>query len=148
MGINQFPAPAAGIQSVVRSVQRGVAASAGNITITAVDVSKTQVTSFSTTSSGSVATSGSLSGTSSLNSIWQYSGGSNPYPAVQYIVTGDSRYGFNIFASYGTPQTITHSGTISGGSTTLVAGVNGAYLSNSTTLVVTGPCRYEVVEYV
>lgn len=36
---------------------------------------------------------------------------------------------------------------ISGGSTNLVSAVNGAYLSDSTTLVVTGPCRYEVVEY-
>jgi hypothetical protein len=36
---------------------------------------------------------------------------------------------------------------LSGGSTNLMAGVYGAYLSSSTNLVVTGPCRYEVVEY-
>jgi hypothetical protein len=36
---------------------------------------------------------------------------------------------------------------ISGGSTNLVSATYGAYLTNSTTLTTTGPCRYEVVEY-
>ena len=36
---------------------------------------------------------------------------------------------------------------ISGGTTALATESYGAYLSNSTTLVTTGPCRYEVIEY-
>jgi hypothetical protein len=38
------------------------------------------------------------------------------------------------------------SGSYSGGTTTLLTAVNGAYLQDATTLVVTGPCYWEVVE--
>ena len=36
---------------------------------------------------------------------------------------------------------------LSGGSTNLTSASYGVYLSNSTTLVATGPCRWEVVEF-
>jgi hypothetical protein len=37
---------------------------------------------------------------------------------------------------------------LSAGTTTLVSAVIQGYLSNSTSLVVSGPCRWEVVEFV
>ena len=36
---------------------------------------------------------------------------------------------------------------LSGGTTNLVSAQYGAYLTDSTTITVTGPCRYEVIEY-
>lgn len=137
MGINQFPQASAGISSVVRSIQRGVAASAGNITISSVDTTKTQVTSFSTGSDGSAAINGSLR--------IKYSGGaSTPTSTAEgsYTQGGFGRYTWNYFTVSGASQTI------SGGTSTLTAASHGAYLSGATTLVVTGPCRYEIVEYV
>lgn len=182
MGIAQIPASSGGLSSVVKSVQRGSAASAGNITITAVDISKTLVNSFSTSSSGTVAASGSInaasgsasaqSGTSSAMSGSGNAGiflGMNTNPNSTQLGTGgnytySNRYGesFGPFAGASAnlnmsnnaqnvnlnAQNISLNATnLTGGTTNLVAGVNGAYLSNSTTLVVTGPCRYEVVEY-
>jgi hypothetical protein len=45
-------------------------------------------------------------------------------------------------------QTITKPAqTITGGTTNIVAKEYGIYLSDSTTIVATGPCRYEVIEY-
>ncbi len=60
MGIASFPAASAGLSSVVKSIQRGSASTAGNITITAVTTSKTQVLSFSTSSAGTVAATGTV----------------------------------------------------------------------------------------
>lgn len=137
MGINQFPQASAGISSVVRSIQRGVAASSGNITISSVDTTKTQVTSFSTGAAGSAAINGSVrtktaSGATGLTDTAEGS----------YTQGGFGRYTWNYFTVSGSTQTI------SGGTSTLTAASHGAYLSNATTLVVTGPCRYEIVEYV
>jgi len=58
MGIAQIPAASSGLSAVIKSLQRGSAASAGNITITSVDTTKTVVNSFSTGASGSVAATG------------------------------------------------------------------------------------------
>lgn len=71
MGIASFPAASAGLSSVVKSIQRGSASTAGNISITAVTTSKTQVLSFSTSSAGTVAATGAInaaSGTASSQS--------------------------------------------------------------------------------
>ena len=59
MSIKVYPAVASGI----KSVQRGAASSAGNITISSVNTNKSFVTSFSTGSAGTVATNSSESGT-------------------------------------------------------------------------------------
>jgi hypothetical protein len=137
MGIDQFPAAASGISTVVRSIQRGVAASAGNVTISSVDVNKSQVTSFSTGAAGSAAVNGSVrmktgSGSSALSDTAE-----GTYQNANF-----GRYTFTFFSIGGSTQTI------SGGTSTLTAASHGAYLSGATTLVVTGPCRYEIVEYV
>ena len=56
MGLSVLNQPAAS-SGGIKSVQRGSAASAGNVTITAVDIAKSFVTVFGTTSSGTVAAS-------------------------------------------------------------------------------------------
>jgi hypothetical protein len=196
MGIATFPASSGGLSSAVKTVQRGEAVSAGNITITAVDVSKSQVTSFSTGSAGTVAATGAISAANGTTSgastsgqtgtntagYWRYQGNPNfitmvanafpfqmPTPSdnsnsVHTWTYQGGRYGLvtvyvNEPASLSV-QNVSLNGqntngmnvglnatNISGGSTALTAATYGAYLSNSTTLVVTGPCRYEVVEY-
>jgi hypothetical protein len=155
MGIATFPAGSSGLSSVVKSVQRGVAASAGNVTITAVDIAKTLVNSFSTSSTGTVAASGALSaatGTASAFNVGARSGsvGNGPINSrySSSHVPSFGSYNVNLNAAAGNAQNISLNATnLSGGTTNLIAGVNGAYLTTSTNLAVTGPCRYEVVEY-
>ena len=68
MGSAVFPAPSAG--GGIKLVQRGNAASAGNITITGVDTTKAFISSFSTASTGDVGTTKSeASGGSGGSSI-------------------------------------------------------------------------------
>jgi hypothetical protein len=114
MAINVFPAPSGG---GVKSVQRGVASSAGTITITAVDITKTYVNSYGTAAAGSVPSTSNAPVSMSLRS--------NSLAGS----TGNS-------ASAGW----------TGGTTTLSAQNYGVSLTNSTTLTATGACRYEVVE--
>jgi len=176
MGIATFPASSAGLASVVKSVQRGTAATAGNITITAVDTTKTQVFSFSTGSAGTVQATGTLSaasGTASAQSTSAASGNSSITLASGQISNGNGstarpganystnpRYGAPVFAGYSVnaslnvnamnlnAQNVSLNATnLSGGTTSLTTAVYGVYLVNSTTLTATGACRYEVVEY-
>jgi hypothetical protein len=56
MGIATFPS----VSSPIKSIQRGEAVAAGNISITAVDTTKTVVNSFSTGSAGTVAATGTV----------------------------------------------------------------------------------------
>jgi len=171
MGIATFPSTT----SPIKSIQRGAAVSAGNITISAVVVAKTIVNSFSTAASGTVAATGTISAASGSTSGISTSGptgttstwGAFAATANETWRTMDDSYTYTFgrygqFYAYGeiTNGTVSLNGmntngmnvslnstSISGGSTNLVAAVNGAYLSDSTTLVVTGPCRYEVIEY-
>lgn len=244
MGIASFPS----VASPIKSIQRGSAASAGSITIAAVRVSRTTVSSFSTGASGTVAATGTVaSGTSNMSGYaskfgfnatlgaggtTEGQGGSTTVPRVDltnteyaiatynaqtpatyntfynadgynasiytpgnfvpgnysystynaryggsptyynppfsnsptftpsyYIPSNVSGYAITSYnantANYNTfylakPVTgsITNAAvSITGGTTNLTSAVNGAYLQDSTTLVVTGPCRYEVVEY-
>jgi hypothetical protein len=178
MGISTFP----NVASPIKSIQRGVAVSAGNITITAVNAAKTQVNSFSTGAAGTVAATGDISATygttsgmnfaapsgyvSFANSIAYAYQQSAPYTAYNTVSYVGGRYGtttlytFQYFVSTSVAQALsmnpistngmnmsTNATAISGGSTNLTSAQYGAYLSNSTTLVVTGPCRYEVVEH-
>jgi hypothetical protein len=176
MGIATFPASSAGLASVVKSVQRGTAATSGNITITAVNVDKTQVFSFSTGSAGTVAATGTVNasnGTASAHSTSAATGNSSITIASGQISNGNGattkpganysynpRYGGSNFAGYSVSasnnmnsmninaQNVALNATsISGGSTSLTTAVYGVYLVNSTTLTATGACRYEVVEY-
>jgi hypothetical protein len=109
MGQSIYPAPSSG---GIKNVQRGVAAAAGSVTITAVDMNKSFVTCFGTASSGTLSWSYSSSGASS---------------------TGNSYVNYN--------------GSGSGSGTSFQVGTVQGYLSNSTTLVVSGPCRWEIAEF-
>jgi hypothetical protein len=178
MGISTFP----NVASPIKSIQRGVAVSAGSITITAVNTAKTMVNSFSTGSAGTVAAtgdvaaasgttsgfstsapSGSMTLASSANTAYQITTPYSTYNVIgypagrysqlylyyyQYFVTpgATGSMSLNALSSNGMNVAM-NTQSISGGTTSLTAAVYGAYLSNSTTLVVTGPCRYEVVEH-
>ncbi len=115
--------------SIIKSVQRGSAASAGNVTISAIDTAKSFVNSFSTGSAGSVQTNSETTGTynPSGGNIGQYSQSYNPGSGSYPNLTGTRSF--------------------TGGTTSLVSASYGAYIVNSTTITVSGACRWEVVEY-
>ena len=138
MGINQFPAASSGLTSVVSTVQRGTAATSGNITISSVNTAKTMVNSFSTAAAGTVASSGTLSAQNgNANVIIGVNGG-----YFRYTATSGATY------TFGDRSITLNTTNVSGGSTNLTSAVFGVYLSDATTLVATGACRYEVIEYV
>lgn len=120
--------PAGG--SPIKSIQRGTAVSAGTVTISSIDTSKSFVTSFSNGSSGTVAIDGTTtSGTLSP------SGGVMPVPGPNYCRTNTN------WPSYVGTRTM------SGGTTNLTTATHGAVVTNSTTITVTGACNWQVVEY-
>jgi hypothetical protein len=129
MGVLVLPAAAGG---GIKSVQRGQAVSAGNVTVTAVDITKSFVTSFSEGSAGTVASDSSSTGT------LDPSGGA----VVNVAGSGQPNGNAGGFPSYAGTRTF------SGGTMNATVKVMGAYLSNSTTLVTTGACRWEIVEFV
>jgi hypothetical protein len=131
MGYSVFPAAAGG---GIKSVQRGQAVSAGSITITAVDTTKTFVRSFSEGAAGTVATNSTSTGTLSP------SGGATGTSSI-YINNGGIRVDLGSYPSYSGTRTL------SGGTMDATVKAMGVYLSNSTTLVATGACRWEVVEF-
>jgi len=124
MGYSNYPQTS----SPIKSIQRGSVASATTITISAVDISKTFVRSFSTGASGTASISGNESGTLSPTSN---------------LIAG---IGGNL-SQTGTFPTMTGTRSFSGGTTNLKVAKNGVVLTNSTTLTSTGACNYEVVEY-
>ena len=128
MAINAFPAAAAG---GIKLVQRGTAASAGNITITAVDTTKTFVRSFSEGAAGTVASNSSHYGSA---------------PGSGKIPPGASDLG-NSGSDGSWGGSTVWSRALAGGTMDATTKQMGVYLSNSTTLVATGACRWEVVEF-
>ena len=153
MAIATFPAAASG---AVKSLQRGTASSSGNVTITAVDMSKTLVNSFSTSSAGTVQATGSINAangsTSGFSGNTQYGTGisnytsSNRYSSAAGFITSAASMTINA-ANYNAQNIGLNATSLTGGTTALTAASYGAYLSTSTNLVVTGPCQYEVVEF-
>ena len=133
MGVITIPVAAGG---GIKSIQRGQAVSSGNITITAVDVNKSFVNSFSEGAAGTVSNSSSITGTLS-------SGGGD--------ISGTGRGAGSVNASInagGSFASYSGTRTLSGGTMDATTKQMGVYLSNSTTLVATGACRWEVVEFV
>lgn len=124
MSITQYPQTSQG----VKSIQRGSAVSAGSITISSVNTSKSFVTSFSTGSAGTVATNSSESGTLTPT------GGSCASQG-------------NSSNSAGSWPTYSGTRTLSGGTTALTSAEYGVTITNSTTLTATGACRWQVIEY-
>lgn len=150
MAIATYPA----VASPIKSVQRGSAAGAGTVTITAIDISKSMVNIFGTTSSGTVAASFGLNApgagnTRSVNSADYGYNNFNTYFGMGGSTSlggSSSNTGFNtnyvdVAVNAGTAPTP------NAGSNNLVAAVVQGYLSNSTSLVVSGACRWEVVEF-
>jgi hypothetical protein len=125
MAYSTFPATS----SIIKSVQRGSTASAGNVTISSIDISKSFANSFSIGSAGSAATNSSTSGT--------------------YTPQGGNfaQYSSNFPPGSGSWPNLIGTRNFSGGSTSLVSSAYGAFIVNSTTITVTGACRWEVVEY-
>jgi len=126
MASTVFPAAAGG---GIKTVQRGSAGASGNVTITSVDIAKSFVTVFGSASSGTVAATGAISaanGNISMFNTGQISqmGHSGSTPSVAMNITN-----------------------LSGGTNNLIAAVVTGFLANSTTLTVSGACRYEVVEF-
>jgi len=116
------------IASPIKSVQRGTATSAGNITISSINTNKAFVTSFSTGAAGTISGSASTTGTYSPN-------GGSP------TTTGGNLNQPGSFPTYSGTRSL------SGGSTSLITAKYGAYIVNATTITVTGACNWQVVEY-
>lgn len=171
MGLATFPLPSAG---GIKSVQRGLAAGAGTVTITAVNIAKSFVNVFGTTSTGTVAATGNinamngilngyngtLSATTGSNSQTSFnSGNNNPQltsnfsgatPAGNMGGTTLSAGTINTNAqnvAFNATTLSTNATTLTGSSNNLVSGVVQGYLSGSTSLEVSGACRWEVVEF-
>ncbi len=126
MGIATLPAAAGG---GIKTVQRGSAGSSGNVTITAVDISKSFVNVFGTASTGTVAATATI-GSTSMN------------------MGNAKRNAFNNVGNGTTPPTMdVGARTLSAGTNNLVSAVVQGFLANSTTLTVSGACRWEVVEF-
>lgn len=140
MSAKTFPASP---PSPIKSIQRGVASTSGNVTISSVDISKCTVRSFSTGSSGEVAGTGAIGDIGLAGSVSTHSGPTSS--------GGGPAWGQGI-AAYSNVSSQTVSGdtvaaSISSGTTDLTVKEFGAYLQDSTTLVVTGACRWEVIEF-
>jgi hypothetical protein len=156
MAISVIPAPSAG--GGIKAVQRGVAASAGTVTITAVNTAKSFVTVYGTASTGTV---GGTAAVAAANGSESGSSGSFSTMNVSMFMSGNQS-GSLTNSSLGTARTqnaaasnfsangqnvALNATALSGGTNNLVSAVIQGYLSNSTSLIVSGACRWEVVEF-
>lgn len=139
MGVTAIPTPAGG---GIKSVQRGLAGGAGTITITSVDISKSFVTIYGTTSSGVVSGTGTKNAWSGATGVG-YLGAANT-SGLTFANVGNTSGNSLVQLARNFNANAT---SIGGGSTNLVTAVIQGYLSNSTSLVVSGACRWEVVEF-
>ncbi len=151
MALATFPS----VSSPVKSVQRGVAAGAGSVTITAIDISKSMVNVFGTASSGTVSASFGMSmnagSMATLITNARYAGnnsqsqrvpgGSNVSGTYQGVGIAASPFA-NFSATVNAGNAVVNAGT-----NNLVAAVVQGFLANSTTLTVSGACRFEIVEF-
>tara|TARA_Y100001949_G_C15890394_1_gene287877 strand:+ start:179 stop:571 length:393 start_codon:yes stop_codon:yes gene_type:complete len=118
----------------VKSVQAGVYSGAGGtVTISAVVVAKSVISTVSKSSAGTVAATGSTSGTLSPSTGIVSPGG---YYSSNYDYTKQT---------YSVSYTGTR--TLSGGTTSLTTKQYSAVITNSTTITADGPCEWQVVEY-
>ena len=155
MGVTVVPTAAGG---GIKSVQRGLASAAGTVTITSVDISKSFVTVFGTASTGTVggtavvsAQNGSESGSSgtfAASNVDVYISQSIA-ATITSVATGTARTQNATVANYNSngQNVALNAQALSGGTNNLVSAVVQGYLSNSTSLVVSGACRWEVVEF-
>ena len=128
----------------VKSVQRGSYTGAvdvvGTVTISSVNPSKSVVQTVSKGSAGTVAATGSLSGSASLSPVAEMN--QWDFPA------GGRGSGYNWYRSANLPSySGSISGTLSGGTTALTTKQYSGVLTNATTLTFDGPCEWQVIEY-
>jgi hypothetical protein len=141
MGYSVYPALSSG---GIKTVQRGSAGGSGNVTITAVDINKSFVNIFGTTSSGTVAVDGGITASNGNIAATNMSGNGSALRVIggSGLVIG-SAVANTIAATTFTGNTTS----ISGGTSNLVAAIVQGFLADSTTLTVSGACRWEVVEF-
>ena len=151
MAIATYPTASSG---GIKSVQRGQAVSSGNITITSVDTTKTFVRSISEGASGTVATNSTnaaYNSTAAQHALRQAGGGGSTSTAGNLLTFANPTAPTsqaNYWVSFADSHTITGAtSAMSGGTMDATTKQFGVYLSNSTTLVATGACRWEVVEF-
>jgi hypothetical protein len=148
MGTSVFPAPSAG--GGIKSVQRGSAGSSGNVTITAVNISKSFVNIYGTASATTISVPTAQIGYVGVNGnslAWgSYDMYANESGLIGKVLPHTSNAAAQNVALNSTSVAM-NSQNITGGSTNLVAAVVQGYLANSTTLTVSGACRWEVVEF-
>jgi len=157
MGLSNLVASSSG---GIKSVQRGSAASAGTVTISSVNTSKSFVNVYGTASSGTVAGTGTISAASgnissaggsngtalmgagnntpNWSNLW---GATSSFYGQVGVFLAASNYNINGKSFSG------NASNFSGGSTNLVTAVVQGYLSGSTSLEASGACRWEVVEF-
>lgn len=144
------------VSSPVKSVQRGSAAGAGTVTITAVDINKSFVNIQGTTSSGTVSASFNMSMNAGNVTIPHGPTGIHSHTNNNSFLmpVGASSTNSNYISSNPTVSSFNTTSAVNAGNATVGAGSNNlvaaqiqGYLSNSTSLVVSGACRWEVVEY-
>jgi hypothetical protein len=156
MALATYPVASAG--GGIKAVQRGLASSAGTVTITAVDTAKAFVNVFGTTSSGSAAiagninaSSGSMSAPNGNTAAANIAGGTGSGIGGNFQNSAGQNQqigAVNAFGWSGNGQNVGLNATnMSAGTTNLVTAVVQGYLSGSTSLVVSGACRWEVVEF-
>lgn len=156
MGVANVPAAAGG---GIKTVQRGSAGASGNVTITEVDISKSFVNIFGTASSGSVSASFNMSMNAGTVSIigqrsLRYQSSSQPLN-TGFRPSGSTAaaavYQGSVYSTHGawTQDRTVNSGnaSVGAGTNNLVSAVVQGFLANSTTLTVSGACRFEVVEF-
>lgn len=159
MAINTYPA----VASPVKSIQRGSAGGSGSITVTSINPAKSTLQVFGTASTGTVSASFNMSMNAGTTTAFGEVGfNSNnfgdqriPYPgsstgwaqtAPQNSATPTrSAASTNIWVL--TTPVNSGNASVGAGSTNLVAAVVSGYISDATTIVVTGACRWELVEY-
>lgn len=153
MGIASIPSAGGG---GIKSVQRGSAGGSGNVTITAVDIAKSFVHIFGTASSGTVSSSFGMSigGGSArmvgMRGMWgalNYGDGAKPTGASNLAAVNIPGNANNVGAWTQYHPVNAGTVTVNAGSNNLVAAAVQGFLANSTTLTVSGACRYEVVEF-
>jgi hypothetical protein len=141
MGISVFPAAGG---SPIKSIQRGYAASALTVAISAVNMAKTMVRSFADAASGTVAATGTIAAYNISNPLVDMK--ANSSPGSGYSLLPSSNY-TQVRMQLQSSTSSAAATTISGGTTNLAAKTFGAQLATSTTLTTTGACYWEVVEY-
>jgi hypothetical protein len=128
----------------------------GTVAITGTVTAPTGVTDNVAVTGGTMVGYGYSAGAGSLSQTYvprYYSAYSPRYGSYSGYTTQLVNLSGSAMTLYASGKTINaaavtmNSQTITGGSTSLVAATNGAYLKDSTTITVTGPCRYEVIEY-